>query len=117
MSSPKLIPIIPTIALIVAPFRAGKSKLLEYLFLDRHEDFVCVVIISNTGKQGWDESYSWLCPVYIYDSWNPDIWEEMKKLGTKVKKNNPNHHIALVFDDSIGTLYFFPVTCNLLSVF
>ena len=100
MSEPLLT--LPSLALVIAPYGSGKSSLVKYLILEQIDKIACVVLFSNTGLDAWEQNYSWLNKMYVYDHWDDSIMDRVKKLGKRIKKANPNHHVLMIWDDSIG---------------
>jgi GTPase SAR1 family protein len=93
---------LPSLALILGPFGSGKTSLLRYLILENIQNIVGMVVFSNTGKDTWNTNYSFVNQRYVYDEWDETLIPKLIELGRKIKKANPNHHLLLVFDDSIG---------------
>ena len=103
---------LPSLGLIVAPFGSGKTSLVKYLILEQAEKFVGVVIFSNTGRDAWEANYAFLNPLLIYDQWDEEVINKLCALGKRIKKANPDHHLLLIFDDSIGK----PSSLNKLTI-
>jgi hypothetical protein len=93
---------LPSLAVVVAPYGSGKTSILKFLILEQCEKIAGIVLFSNTGRDAWNENYSWLNPLYIYDRFDEEIIARLKKLGKRIKKANPDHHLVLIFDDSVG---------------
>jgi len=93
---------LPSLTLIVAPIKSGKTSLIKYLLLQHVEKLACVLLFSNTGVHAYEKNYSFLNPLYIYDSWDSSIVDRLLILGKKIRKNDPSRHIVVIFDDSVG---------------
>lgn len=89
-----------TLLLIVAPFGSGKTSLLRYIITQLAEQIVCLVIFSNTGLDQWKEGYSFVNQKYVYDKFNENTLENLKKLGKRIKTHSPDKHLVCIFDDS-----------------
>lgn len=88
---------LPTLALTVGKFGAGKTSLLKYLLLDNIDKFVGCLVFSNTGVDA-PQNYDFVNPRYIYSEFRPEVIKNLLKLGKKIKKANPDHHILLILD-------------------
>jgi hypothetical protein len=97
---------LPSLSLIVAPFGSGKTSVVQYLILEQIEKIAGIVLFSNTGHDAWEANYSWLNPLYIYDKFDERIITNLIKLGRRIKRANPDKHLLLIFDDSIGNSFF-----------
>jgi hypothetical protein len=93
---------LPDMGLILAPFNSGKTSLTQYLCLGSHEKIVAMVIFSKDGRATYEKNYSFVNRLYVHDKWERGIMKDIILLGQKIKRNNPNHHMVVLFDDFIG---------------
>ena len=93
---------LPSISLILSPIGGGKTSLIKFLLLQHIQNIVCCLIFSNTRIDAYEKNYKFLNPKFIRDTWDDNIIPKVLKLAKRIKKHNPEKHIILIFNDSIG---------------
>jgi hypothetical protein len=93
---------LPSLCLLVAPIGSGKTRLLKYLALLYASRIKCAKIYSNSGRDAYEENYSWINQKYVSDTWDEDGWKNFLSLALRIKKNDPEAMNLLIFDDCIG---------------